>query len=112
MLKQEAKAKWRFNLNSFRFSARARPVKESKSSHCGRAKVNRAFGRRLFKTGEKTDEDQRFEVIRRRCRGDHECIAAVPNLWFGGIGNSLIAARPARDIAPRCSGLPWRLVRT
>jgi hypothetical protein len=22
-------------------------------------------------------------------------------LWFGGTGNSLIAARPARDIAPR-----------
>jgi hypothetical protein len=28
MLKQEAKAKWRFNLNSVRFSAWTRPVKE------------------------------------------------------------------------------------
>src|SRR5215470_9814107 len=31
----------------------------------------------------------------------HECIAAVADLWFGGTGNSLIAARPARDIATR-----------
>src|SRR5437763_17193554 len=38
MLKQEAKAKWRFNLKSFRFSAWARPVKESKRRHCGRPK--------------------------------------------------------------------------
>src|SRR5437763_14144814 len=38
MLKQEAKAKWRFNLKSFRFSAWARPVRESKRRHCGRPK--------------------------------------------------------------------------
>src|SRR5262249_59324099 len=57
---------------------------------------------------------RRFGVIRRR-RCDHECIAAVPDLWVGGTGNSLIAARPARDIAPRDKTrqtggvIPWQL---
>jgi hypothetical protein len=75
-LKQEAKANWQVQLNSFRFSASARPVKESKSRHCGplEGRFRRRDGRLLPAKG----------GWRRRCRCDHECIAAVLDLWFGG----------------------------